>query len=333
MDLLFSKQKLPYRPLLLSMILQRASWNTLYNIQNYLLNGNIAEKCPVSALDFLTALTKSPKLWQGRDKAVPKHYHQEDVLHLKVEQVKSLVQLILEESKLIPNNWEEHMEQRLPLLLSSIGKSIIPIVNMLLEGDHADKRTQHLLLMLYMSIPRIGTYLANVNMNNTLTTSYSLISSMGSNASTIDTISHTLLSALTATSRHKDWSKKAQELELCARKLASSHPYLVVRQLPMLAGNLRGRAQYEWSVLKSRGHLTLFGQVLGLLELLSPIIFQHTDTLCAILDSYFLLMKFHGHNKDLNMIVSRIVQFFQNWMMKDIQNALKYLQQHGQTLK
>lgn len=87
MDLLFSKRDLPFRPLLISILLQRASWSVLSGVLNYLLDGNILDRCPVSALDFLTALTQSPKLWQGRDKAIPKHHHSEDVLQLNSNQV------------------------------------------------------------------------------------------------------------------------------------------------------------------------------------------------------------------------------------------------------
>lgn len=87
MDLLFSKQKLPFRPLLMSLLLQRASWSILHGIMAHLLVDDISQICPVSSLEFFTALTKSPKLWQGRDKAIPKHYHFEDILQLTHNQV------------------------------------------------------------------------------------------------------------------------------------------------------------------------------------------------------------------------------------------------------
>lgn len=87
MDLLFSKRNLPFRPLLISVLLQRASWHTLYRVVVHLLNNRAPDYCPTSVLDFLTALIQSPKLWQGRDKATPKHYHSENVLHLSPQQV------------------------------------------------------------------------------------------------------------------------------------------------------------------------------------------------------------------------------------------------------
>lgn len=217
------------------------------------------------------------------------------------------------------------MESRVPLLHHSINSSLKPIITHLLEKTHNCTRAKHLLMMLYMSIPCIRQYISN---DHNLSDLHS-----DSMASAVDVISHTLISALTATTRIKDWNRKSQDLELCTRKLAATHPDLVLRQLPMIAGSLRGRAQYDRNVLKSRGHFVLFGQVLGLLELLQPYIFQKCDTLCNILDSYFLLLKYHGTMKELNHIVSRIVSFLQNWMMKDIKNALKYLQQNGHVLK
>lgn len=94
MNLLFSKKKLSFRPLLISILLQRATWTMLSNVLNYVLRGNVEEHCPVSVLDFLTALTQSPKLWQGRDKAIPKHYHPEDILCLNSDQVRIVIQFV-----------------------------------------------------------------------------------------------------------------------------------------------------------------------------------------------------------------------------------------------
>lgn len=74
----------------MSLVLQKASWRTLHGIVMYLLNGDVEMYCPVSVLDFLTALTQSPRLWQGRDKGTPKHHHSEDVLRLNNEQVSTI---------------------------------------------------------------------------------------------------------------------------------------------------------------------------------------------------------------------------------------------------
>ena len=64
-----------------------------------------------------------------------------------------------------------------------------------------------------------------------------------------------------------------QGFETCARKLASAHPTLFLRNLPLLSSSLRGRTQFEFPVFRSGNHLTLFTIVLGLLELSRPQIF------------------------------------------------------------
>ncbi|XP_030761585.1 integrator complex subunit 1 isoform X2 [Sitophilus oryzae] len=325
-DLLFSKNELHFRPLLMSLLLQRASWNSLQNLVLYLLSGDTNNSCPVAVLDFLTALIKSPKLWQGRDKAVPKHYHSEDVLQLNESQVKTVVAYILEESRIHQTNWKQKMEIRLQLLLKCIGNHATVIVRDLVKDLDTNIYSRELLIMIYMSLPYSGQNEIKFKPETALN-----ISKM-SCSSTIDKISHCLLSALAATPRSKDWPRKSQDLELFARKLTATHPLLVLRQLPMLAGSLKGRAQFDWSVLKSRWHFTLFGQVLGLMELLQPYIFQQNATLCELLDSYFLLLQCNSQRSELVVIVKRIVSFVQNWMVNDVKGASKFLQEHGSIL-
>lgn len=293
---------------------------------NYLLKEDTSNICPVSALDFLCALTQSPKLWQGRDKAIPKHYHSENVFNLDKDKALILVNYILEESKQNQVNWSKKMESRLVLLLKCIKNCASEILQTLLVNSGSDIYSRELLLMIYMSLPSSGQDLV-ISKEEIAKQAYSK-----NCPSSADEISHCLLSALAATPRSKDWPRKSQDLELCARKLAATHPVLVLRQLPMLAGSLKGRAQYDWTVLKSRGHLLLFGQVLGLLELLQPIVFEQSNTLCDILDSYFLLLQYHGHMKDLSVLVQRIITFIQNWMTNDITSASRYLQEHGSVL-
>lgn len=233
----------------------------------------------------------------------------------------ALVKYILEED-------DESMESRLPFLLQSIHNYAKHVVEWLLPQANENHKASLLLLMICISLPFTRKYMKTAKTDHFTDAAFYRASS-----GSIDIISHTLLSALSATSKSKDWAKKSQDLDVCARKLTATHPELVLRQLPMLAGSLKGRAQYDWSVLKSRGHLMLFQQVLGLLELLQPKIFQQTDVLCEIMDSYFKLLQVHGHVKDLSVVVGRIVIFLQNWMTKDIENALKYLHQYGNTLK
>lgn len=242
--------------------------------------------------------------------------------------MKKVIEYILEEANIQETNWEKTMESRLELLLHTSNKCLTVVLETLVKNIPADKKAQYMFLIFYMSIPNIGVNASKASIVHHVETAFSR-----SFASSVDEISHILLSALTATSRQNNWSRKSQDLEICARKLTATHSNLVIRQLPILAGSLRGRAQYDWSIFKSRGHFVLFGQVLGLIELLKPQIYKHKDTLCNIIDSYFLLLKFHGNRQELTVLTTRLVAFLQSWMVKDIQNALKYLQQHGMLLK
>lgn len=113
--------------------------------------------------------------------------------------------------------------------------------------------------------------------------------------SVLDRMSHLLFTALSATPSTRpssEASRKAQEFELAARKMASVHPALVLRHLPMVASSLRGRSHYDYSVFRNR-HLAYFQQILGILELCQPHLFhrQHADALLATLDCYMSIFK------------------------------------------
>jgi integrator complex subunit 1 len=115
---------------------------------------------------------------------------------------------------------------------------------------------------------------------------------------TLDSPSHSLLSAMAAAQgTSKDWSRRAQDYEVATRKMAATHPLLLLRQLPMLASSLRGRVHFDSNIFRSRSHLLLFMQVLGILELLQPHIFQieYAQPLEDVLDSIFSM--YHVRNQ------------------------------------
>lgn len=111
--------------------------------------------------------------------------------------------------------------------------------------------------------------------------------------SVIDKITHSLFTALASTPRSKDWPRKSQEFELLTRKMAAVHPSLVLRQLPMIAASLKGRTHLDFSVFKSRNHLNLFVQILGVVELLQPALFEedYRHGLEGVLMAYFSLFR------------------------------------------
>lgn len=337
------------RPYLLGLLTHRASWPTLYRCMTRLL-----EKCdktryhPPAVLDFLKALTCNPRLWQGRDRFTPKHHRPEDILGLSLAQILVLAEYMVAEAETTNDSGAsaetllQGMEQRMPLLLRC------------LEGsEHTATVTRHLvslsrknglqeatvasllLLLLYLRLPAVIRHLTEAE-REALWTSSALTAH---SSSLLDATSHTLLTALSAGAQmsagaSKDWTRRAHEYELLARKMASTHPVLVLRQLPMLAAILQGRVHLELSVFRSRHHLSLFGQVLGLLELLRPYLFspEHSTGLHSILVSYVALARQHGHAKDVAALLVRLVALLQAYVAADTASASKFLQQHAVSL-
>ncbi|KAL6431603.1 hypothetical protein ACFW04_007276 [Cataglyphis niger] len=187
------------------------------------------------------------------------------------------------------------------------------------------------LLHMYMKIPKVICYLdtfqANKFVKGAKITDWT--------GSVLDCMSHCLLTALAATPRQKSWNAKSQEFELCARKMAAVHPILVLRQLPMLASSLMGRCYLDFGQFRSGHHLNLFTQVMGLLELLQPHLFdeQHKIPLENTLENYFQCFQNYGHVKDLSSLLNRFVTLLQSYISHDPQRALKYLHKHALVLQ
>lgn len=349
MKLLFGKRKMHIkidndvvsshscRPYLLTLLTHRASWATLYKCVGHLLDKYDDGYDPTAVLDFLWALTCNPKLWQGRDKFTPKHYVPENILLLQKWQLLNLVAYLVSEAVIIcgmqnRNAALARMDIRLDLLLHCISTEddlISSVVHYLAERmmDNTDLNSADMahqfLLHMYMKIPKVICYLdtfqANKFVKGAMITDWT--------GSVLDCMSHCLLTALAATPRQKSWNAKSQEFELCARKMAAVHPVLVLRQLPMLASSLMGRCYLDFGQFRSGHHLNLFTQVMGLLELLQPHLFneQHEIPLENTLENYFQCFQNYGHVKDLSSLLNRFVSLLQSYISHDPQRALKYL--------
>ncbi|KAK7791007.1 hypothetical protein R5R35_007901 [Gryllus longicercus] len=332
------------RPYLLSLLTHRASWPTLHHCMTHLLASCDSSRYNASSvLDFMWALTCNPRLWQGRDRFTPKHFHPEDVLGLSLSQLLVLVDYVVAEAEnaqlsgVPPKTVLEGIEARLPLLQQCLdeGEHLVAISRHLIGIVTAKKGIQAevaslLLLLLYLQQPAILRHLSESERD--ILWVHSNITTQSS--SLLDTMSHTLLTALTAgshTHAGKDWTRKAHDYELLTRKMASVHPILVLRQLPMLAATLQGRVHLDLQVFRARHHLSLFGQVLGLLELLRPWLFapEHASGLHSILSCYLALARQHGYAKDVATLLVRLVALLQAFVAADAPRASRFLQQHA----
>lgn len=351
MRLLFSKTDavMSFRPYLMSLLSHRASWGTLRKCVTRLLSELSCRYDPGAVLDFLSALTSNPKLWQGRDKFTPKNYKMEDVLELDDAEVNNLVGYVVGEAS---EAGVMKMSSRLSLLIPCLGernRTILSVVRYLqgvcrqpepeamevITLDESETRpksdvAQEFLVLLYTKLPKIVYILSKDERKKLCKLSH--ISDRSISIS--DNISHNLFTALAATPRSKDWTKRSHEFDLLARKMAAVHPALILRQLPMIATGLKGRTHLDFSVFKSRNHLTLFTQILGIIELLTPDVFEesHKKGLEGVLRSYFSLFKNHGHVKELQAMLGRFVSLLQAFMSHNPGRALSYIQQYAHLL-
>lgn len=326
------------RPYLLTLLIHRASWATLHRVVKHLLSSAEPEYEPTAVLDFLWALTSNPKLWQGREKNTPKHAIPENVLCLSVIQLQSVVTYIVEEAA---QDSGDSLESRLPLLLqcteenvelvARIVKHLLNIAtNDAFKGVKSDMAHQFL-LRLYFKIPGLIKYLVDIETDKFLEKA----SATENATSVLDRMSHLLLTALAATPMGKEAPRRSQEFELAARKMASVHPALVLRQLPMVASSLRGRALLDYHVFRNRNHLAYFQHILGILELLQPYLFhrQHSCALHDTLDSYFSLFRNYGMTKDISQILNRTITLMLAYVSHDATLAVRYLQTHANLLR
>ncbi|CAH0389258.1 unnamed protein product [Bemisia tabaci] len=331
------------RPYLLTLLVHNASWATLHYSMSQLLSIDSAQKFdPTAVLDFLWALTYNPKLWQGRERYTPKHKVTENLLRLTPNQVLCVVEYIVAEgaSKKDPVEMKEKMNSRLSQLSDCICCTDLNIAIKLM--DHLTLKASHLeeskrevyselIVLMYLRVPQLSNF---INDNNPLNQHLAEFSSTGT-SSLLDTLSHTLITALASTAHVKEWTRRAQEIELCLRKLISSHPLLVLRQLPLLASSLVGRVHLESYVFRSRAHLLLMQQVLSILELLQPKIYrpEYSQDLHLIIHTYLLMFQNHSGIKEVYHMMTKFVAFLQNYIGHDAEHALKYLHSRANLLR
>ena len=122
------------------------------------------------------------------------------------------------------------------------------------------------------------------------------------------------------------------DLETALRKMAATHPLLLLRQFPSLAAALRGRAHLDMVVLVSRNHLNVFASVLGLAQQLSYKLFtaQHRDAFQDMLASYWTLFEYHLSSKEplFGSLLQQFLQLMLSYLSASPFTASHYLQQH-----
>uniref|UniRef100_A0A8C1J140 Integrator complex subunit 1 n=1 Tax=Cyprinus carpio TaxID=7962 RepID=A0A8C1J140_CYPCA len=308
--LLFAQNKVKYvapsyRPYLLALLTHQSNWSTLHHCISSLLNKHRNQRLdPTSALDFLWACSHIPRIWQGRDQKTPQKRTEQFVLKLSSEELISLVDLILSESELSYRDSTTSksaldqvscslLQSRLPLLhsclhsdLDNVRKVSEYLISCVKKwGDSImSKRCQTLLLQIYLHFPEV---IQHIHLPEA-----TLSGEGAADGSTckLDVLVHRLITLLADTGDSKSAENHASDASLACRKLAVSHPVLLLRHLPMITALLHGRIHLNLQEIRQQNHLTFFSDVLVVLELLQPLVF-HSDHQRALQDCLLSFIK------------------------------------------
>lgn len=237
MAMLFGETKHSFRPYLLSLSHQ-SSWSSLAKIVEKLLTTCNDKYDPTYVLDFIDALIRNPKLWQGRDRAVPKHEQIEYILELNETQIRAMVDYILREN-VTGLNSEPKLSTRMHLLLHCSDSKRWDLISLIKFVDgKQDSRLQvvkkQFLQHLYLNIPPIK--FLPVAVDEVYDTDLRKL-----NGCVADEFAHCTITAINSLSNPKDWQTMSGDMVLIVRKLAAAHPSLLLRELPVLAGLLQVR--------------------------------------------------------------------------------------------
>uniref|UniRef100_A0A3Q3XEF0 Uncharacterized protein n=1 Tax=Mola mola TaxID=94237 RepID=A0A3Q3XEF0_MOLML len=337
--LLFSLNKTrgtpAYRPYLLALLTHQSNWSTLLQCISALLSKRQDYKLdPSSALDFLWACSHIPRIWQGRDQKICQKKTEKFVLRLTSEELISLVDLILLESELSgldsPHNGKSSLDQvscsliqsRLPLLHSYCSgdvENIKKVSDYLInctkkwEDSAMSKRCQNLLLQIYLHFPEVIQHVTLPE--GTLSSG---AAAYGSSCK-LDVLVHRLVTLLADIGDSKSAESRVSDANLACRKLAVSHPVLLLRHLPMIAGLLHGRIHLNIHEFRQQNHLTFFTNVLAILELLQPLVF-HSDHQGALQDcllSFMKVLKNFQRTRSPLVFINRFLHFTQKYITND----------------
>lgn len=328
LDLLFNRSLHQFRFYLLSLLSHQASWFTLHSTINVLLETFNANYDSTSVLHFIEALICNPKLWQGRDKGTPKHEQIEYVLKMNDKQIAVFADYILNEGSINLDKLSSRVEVLLrcaPPHLFNIRDLVYYVRDCKTANEDVKKK---FLQKLYLNNPAMKFSVDDID---------DVYSSNAKNLTgcDLDKVANYTLTAISAMSINRDFQAMSANMELLVRKLAASHPSLILRQLSVVATLLQGRAHMEYYVLRNQHHMTLFQQVLGLVELLQPQIFEevYKQALQQILTCYFHLFNNHGGTRDLFPLLCRFLEVLLAYTQRDANIALTFIEQHTHVIQ
>ena len=322
---------------LLGAFTQQANWSTLEDTVHNLLTTCNEALNPGGVLDFIHAVMKVPKLWQGREKRTPRHVKPPQLLRLESKQLINLARYMLAEKCNMDNSNENNSDDRMRMLIQCYGDDKSLYRNLVSELCHSSLgetseavARRSFLYQLYLSQPSLISFIPH----DTVKIMPS-VSSKGTFNCDSDVIVHCLITMISSPNSGRDFRKRLHELEWALRTLASNHPLLLLRQFHLIHTGLDGISHLQFSTLKSSNHLEVLSVFAGVLELMHPHLFnpKFNETLKATINCYFAIFEAHGTTSELSQISTRVVDFIHSWLATDRPRALLYLVPHAELLK
>ncbi|OWF40859.1 integrator complex subunit 1-like [Mizuhopecten yessoensis] len=322
---------------LLALLTHQSSWSALHRSINTLLQKSPPNRfCPTTVLDFLWACLQIPKIWQGREQKISKNQPVENVLSLSQSQLETILNYIVEEavvSESVHTDGDHKgvpLSSRVELMVTCTNneESNIKFVAQQAQEALTDNRNkavnQKVLVELYAQCPRLVSWLPDI------TASLSDKCLSQETSIQVDLISFRLLTSLGHAGHGRRNEDRMHDANIACRKLASQHPLLMLRQLPMMNALLKGKTQFKIGQLRHHNYLQLFTHILGLMEAMQPLVFrrEYTASHSDILESYLSLLQRHGMERVLAPIVAKFIRYLQNYMMCEPQHSINVLQPH-----
>ncbi|XP_048575697.1 integrator complex subunit 1 [Nematostella vectensis] len=359
---------------LLASMTHQSRYDTLQDSLDWILaqDMNNTNLSPGAALDFLWTCFHIPRLWQGRDQksCAIKAGVEGPVLSLASGQVSHMAGLLLAEVKnavllfckkkgldfkslensfLDPDS-SDVKEQHRAEANELVGKMIRRRMPLLLLCCHGDDRqlqttvdflinttrwprwlTGQFLVHLYLAQPRIVTWVKDLS-SLLSTDAYSK-----ANFCQLDVMCHRVLTTLADCRPGREYEDKANNASLLCRKIAATHPMLLLRHLPMIAGLLRGRVHLNSKEFNSQQHLLFFSHMLGIMDLLRPHIFTRDkyieSGLRDALDVFIDLVEAPCLGaKELGGLATKLTEFLYNYCTSCAEHAHSLLKANGALL-
>ncbi|KAH9422901.1 Integrator complex subunit 1 [Dermatophagoides pteronyssinus] len=310
------------RPYFLSLLLHKSNFSTLSDCICFILNPD-SQLNPTAVLDFLAICIELPKLWIGRENDSQKVQKYEDVLDLNRIQIERLINFVLEEND---------VSNRIDLIMRTccITSNKTEMVIRFLKNSHQESIRNELFARIYLQIPSIG-------LEPKLSDDH--VRMIQKLPSFMDKITHNLITSFmyvetngpqVAAQQFIYWSD-------ALLKIASEHPLLFIRQLPMIPAMLRGKVNVvHYDIFKSLNLLKIFSKLLNILNLLRPWLWNRNvrdvkyllDLYMDMFISYYQLPRQQESNHELQSLIVQFLHLIDDWNKHDSELSSHWIQMH-----